>query len=122
MTESLYERIGGKSAVQATVAKLYEKILDDDLLAPFFDDVDVDTLRRSQSAFVTMAFGGPTQYTGKSLRDAHAPLVERGLTDQHFDAVATHLKNAMEELEVPIELINEALEVVGGTRDDVLNR
>ena len=122
MTPSLYERIGGEGAVSATVMKLYEKILDDDLLAPFFENSDVDSLRRSQHAFVTYAFGGPNHYQGKSMRAAHNEAVNHGLSDAHFDAVAKHLKTAMQELNVPEALIAEALAIVNSTRADVLNR
>lgn len=119
---SLYERIGGKNAVKATVVRLYEKILEDEKLIPFFEHIDMDTLRRSQSAFIVMAFGGPHQYTGKDLRTAHAPMVAQGLSDVHFDAVATHLAEAMRELGVKEELIQEALAIVSTTRNDVLNK
>jgi hemoglobin len=122
MSQTLFERIGGESAVRATVLKMYDKILADELLAPFFEDIDVEALRRSQSAFVTVAFGGPNHYTGKSMRAAHTNSVKNGLSDKHFDRVATHLKSAMEELNVPFNLINEALAIVGSTRADVLNR
>lgn len=122
MSQNLYERIGGESAVRATVLKMYEKILADEVLAPFFEDIDVEALRRSQSAFVTYAFGGPNHYTGKNMRAAHANSVKNGLSDVHFDLVAGHLKSAMEELNVPTNLIDEALNIVGSTRTDVLNR
>ncbi len=119
---SLYERIGGEAAVTATVVKLYEKILSDELLAPFFEDVDVNRLRTSQTIFVTYAFGGPNNYTGKNMRSAHKKAVENGLNDTHFDAVAGHLIASMKELNVPQELIDEAISIVATTRDDVLNR
>ncbi|MFZ4125338.1 MAG: group I truncated hemoglobin [Rickettsiales bacterium] len=122
MPNSLYQRIGGDAAVSATVVKMYEKILADDALLPFFEHIDVDALRLSQSAFVTYAFGGPNHYTGKSMRAAHQNSVKAGLNDQHFDLVAAHLKAAMEELGVPNNLIAEALAIVGSTRADVLNR
>ncbi len=122
MSKPLFERIGGEAAVKATVMKMYDKILSDDDLAPFFDDIDVDKLRLSQSAFVTYAFGGPNHYTGQGLRIAHASAVSQGLSDQHFDRVATHLKSAMEELNVPANLIAEALAIVGSTRADVLGK
>ena len=122
MNPSLFERIGGNTAVKATVIKMYDKILDDPLLAPFFDDIDVDKLRLSQTAFVTYAFGGPNHYNGKNLRGAHQSAVAHGLSDQHFNAVAAHLKAAMEELNVPTDLIAEALAIVGSTRKDVLNQ
>lgn len=122
MAKSLFERIGGDAAVKATVLKMYAKILDDDMLAPFFEDIDVEKLRLSQSAFVTYAFGGPNHYTGKRLRDAHAGAVNQGMNDVHFDRVATHLKSAMEELSVPADLIAEALQIVNSTRADVLGQ
>ena len=122
MSKSLFERIGGEPAVRATVIRMYDKILSDEELAPFFDDVDVETLRLSQSAFVTYAFGGPNHYTGKSLRSAHSGAVSRGLNDRHFDRVAAHLMAAMQDLNVPAELIDEALAIVGSTRKDVLGQ
>lgn len=120
MTESLFERIGGKDAVRATVVKLYEKILEDELLSPFFGDIDIPRLRNSQTAFVMMAFDGPNDYNGEGLRKAHQPLVDRGLSDKHFDAVADHLASGMRELGVAEDLIAEASAVVETTRDDVL--
>lgn len=122
MSKSLFERIGGESAVQATVIKMYDKILSDAELAPFFENSDVEKLRLSQAAFVTYAFGGSNHYTGKSLRTAHKHAVENGLSDAHFDRVAAHLKAAMQELNVPANLIEEALAIVGSTRKDVLNQ
>lgn len=120
MNKSLFDRIGGESAVKATVIKMYDKILDDPELAPYFENIDVNKLRLSQSAFVTYAFGGPNHYTGKSLRSAHKNAVSQGLSGRHFDLVAGHLKSAMQELNVPADLIDEALAIVGSTRSDVL--
>lgn len=120
--QSLYERIGGDNAVKATVVKMYEKVLADDLLAKFFSTTNVEALRHSQSAFVTFAFGGPNAYTGRSMRDAHRNSVNHGLSDQHFDRVVAHLQTAMRELNVPEPLIQEATAIVETTRNDVLNR
>lgn len=122
MQNPLFERIGGKEAVTETVMRLYKRILGDALLCPFFEDINVDRLRSSQTAFVTMAFGGPNEYMGASLRKAHERLVARGLSDAHFNAVAGHLKAVLEELGVADDLIAEALAIVETTRHDVLNR
>jgi hemoglobin len=75
-----------------------------------------------QIAFLTMAFGGPSRYTGRDLRTAHAPLVARGLTDLHFDRIAQHLESTLNELSVPSDLVGEVLGVVATTRKDVLGR
>lgn len=122
MSKTLYDRIGGESAVRATVIKMYDRILSDAELAPFFENIDVNALRNSQTAFVTFAFGGPNHYTGKQMRAAHGSSVKNGLNDHHFNLVAAHLKGAMEELSVPADLIAEALAIVETTRSDVLNK
>jgi len=122
MSSPLYERLGGKPAVEAAVDSFYDKIMKDALIRPFFDGVDMPRQRAKQKIFLTMAFGGPTKYTGKDLRQAHAHLVERGLNDPHFDAVAGHLKSTLVELKVANDLIDEVMTIVASTRNDVLNR
>ena len=122
MTESLYARLGGDAAVDAAVDIFYRRVLRDDKLRPFFEDVDMDGQRAKQKAFLAMAFGGPRSYSGKDLRSAHARLVARGLNDSHFDGVAGHLKATLEELEVPAPLVQEVLAIAGSTRHDVLGR
>ena len=64
---SLYERLGGANAVNAAVDIFYRKVLADDRVNGFFDDVDMDRQIAKQKGFLTMAFGGPNSYTGKSM-------------------------------------------------------
>lgn len=118
---TLYQRIGGKDAVEATVQKLYAKLLSDPMLAPFFETADMNELHRSQAAFVTMAFGGPHHYKSLDLRAVHIDARVQGLGHAHFDATLAHLQNAMRELSVPEDLIGEASAIVESTRRDVLN-
>ena len=122
MSDTVYDQIGGAGAVDAAVDLFYRKVLDDDHVSRFFDDVDMEEQRSKQRAFLSMVFGGPDEYTGKDLRTAHAPLVERGLNESHFNAVAGHLQSTLEELDVPGNLIEQVMEVAAGTIDDVLDR
>ena len=43
MSDSLYERIGGKAAVEAAVDKFYEKVLQDDRIKATSHKVEVET-------------------------------------------------------------------------------
>ena len=122
MADTLYDRLGGLAAVDAAVDIFYRKVLSDTLVSHFFDSTDMDEQRTKQKAFLTMVFGGPEEYTGKDMREAHAPLVEQGLNDSHFDSVAGHLEATLKELEVAEDLIGEVMTIAGGTRDDVLGR
>jgi hemoglobin len=119
---TLYDRLGGEAAVEAAVVSFYEKIMADELLSPFFEHLDMDAQIKKQISFMTMAFGGPSRYTGKDLRTAHAKLVAGGLHDKHFDAVAEHLRLTLDELGIDATTTSEVLDIVGGTRRDVLNR
>ena len=122
MTQSLYDRIGGEAAMNAAVDIFYRKVLADDRIKRFFDDVDMERQAAKQKAFLTMVTGGPNEYTGKDMREGHKHLVERGLNDSHFDAVMENLGATLQELNVPAELIAEAAAIAESTRNDVLNR
>ena len=118
--ESLYHRIGGKAAMDAAVTKFYKKVLADERINGFFEDVDMKRQARKQKEFLSAAFGGPKPWKGKDLRRAHKNL--DGLDDSHFDAVAENLQSTLTELKVDEKLIKEVMTIAGSVRDDVLNR
>lgn len=120
--ESLFEQLGGAAAVDAAVDIFYRKVLSDDRINGFFDGVDMDKQAAKQKAFLTMAFGGPHNYTGLDMRRGHAHLVERGLNDSHVDAVIENLGATLKELGVKDELIARVAAIAETTRDDVLGR
>ncbi len=122
MAQSLYEKLGGEAAVDAAVDIFYRKVLADDRINQFFDGVDMEQQAAKQKAFLTMAFGGPSHYTGKDMREGHKHLVERGLNDSHVDAVLENLRATLEELNVAPELIQQVIDIAESARDDVLNR
>ena len=119
---SLYDKVGGAAAVDAAVDIFYRKVLADYRINRFFDDVDMEAQIVKQKAFFTMAFGGPNNYTGTDMRNAHARLVKMGLNNDHFDAVMEHLGATMQELNVPQELIAQAAAIAESTRKDVLGK
>jgi hemoglobin len=117
---SLYDRLGGPQAIGAATEIFYRKVLADPLLASFFDDVDMDRQIAKQTAFLTMALGGPNGYTGRDLRTAHARLP--GLSDVHVDRVIEHLADTLRELGVPDTDIAAVGTVAASARNDILNR
>ncbi|MFC1750098.1 group 1 truncated hemoglobin [Pseudomonadota bacterium] len=122
MSESLYDRIGGDAAVNAAVDLFYRKVLADDRINQWFESVDMEKQHAKQKSFLTFALGGPNNYSGKDMRDAHAALVVKGLNDSHFDAVMENLGATLTELGVPADLIGEAAAIAESTRNDVLGR
>jgi hemoglobin len=119
---TVYEQIGGAKAMDAAVDLFYRKVLADDRISHFFEDVDMERQAAKQKAFLTMVFGGPNNYTGKDMRKAHAHLVKNGLNDSHFNAVLEHLGNTLKELGVPANLVQQMAQTAESTRADVLNK
>ena len=95
MESSVYDRLGGSSALRLVTEAFYQKVLADEELAPYFAFVAMDRLTAMQASFLTMAFGGPDQYEGRGLREAHARL--RDLDDRHFDKVVGYLADTLHE-------------------------
>lgn len=119
---TLFEQLGGEAAVNAAVDIFYRKVLADYRINRFFDGVDMEQQAAKQKAFLTMAFGGPNNYTGQDMRNAHARLVKMGLDDSHFDAVMENLVATLAELNVPQNLIDQVDALAQTTRNDVLGK
>lgn len=119
---SLYREIGGEGAVNAAVDIFYRKVLKDDRIKRFFAGVDMNKQAAKQKAFLTMALGGPHNYSGADMRKGHAHLVVQGLNDSHFDAVMENLGATLTELKVPAHLIAQAAAIAESTRKDVLGK
>lgn len=62
------------------------------------------------------AFGGPDEYKGKNMYEAHKALA---LNDGHFNAVAGHFVSTLTEMGVDPQVISEATFVVASTRGQV---
>jgi hemoglobin len=118
--ESLYEKLGGKPAIEAAVDRFYVKVLADERLKPIFEDINMKKQIRKQKEFLSAAFGGPIPWSGKDLRKAHANIP--GLNETHFNAVGEHLQSTLVELNVKKELIDQVMAIVAGAKDQVLNR
>jgi len=121
-TLTLYEQLGGQSAVDAAVDNFYRKVLTDDRVSSFFDGVDMDKQMAKQKAFLALVFGGPNNYSGKDLRTGHAHLLKRGLNDSHVDAIIELLGQTLMEMGVTEALVQQVAALAESTRNDVLGR
>ena len=112
-----YDAIGGGPAVSAVVNDFYERVLGDPQLAPYFEGVDMPRLKRHQVLLVTQVLGGPNNYDGRALDEAHKGL---GVDHDDFAAVAGHLTASMRDAGVPEDVIRRAIAVVASTEPDIV--
>lgn len=117
MASDLYSQLGEKEGLEAVVGDFYERVLDDDQLRPYFDDVDMDKLRAHQVLFLGTLAGGDLEYDGRDMEDAHADL---DITGSDFEAVAGHLQASLEAFDVDEEAQQAVLEAVTEYQDDIV--
>jgi hemoglobin len=114
---SLYERLGGVAAISAAVDDFYRRVTADPRLAPYFTNTDMAALRRHQVAMLAAATGGPNEYRGRIMAEAHAG---RSITDEHFDAVVGHLVETLQSLGVDDHTIGEVGSALLPLRADIV--
>ena len=111
----LYDRIGGDQAMDIAIDLFNRKLVGDDLVGRFFDDVDMEARRLKQKSLLAMALGGPYQHSGVEL------VSKLGMEARHFDRVSAILKETLEELKIGAPDIEEVMQVIETTRDAILN-
>lgn len=119
---SLFERLGGEPAFQSAVDEFYRRMLTDERVADFFEDVDMEGQIAKQKAFLTFVTGGPAAYTGRDMRTAHAHLVARGLADEHVDVVIEHLGATLLAMGASPDDVEAVAALAESVRADVLGR
>lgn len=89
-----FDRLGGAEALEQYVDEMYDRVLADPELAPFFENAQMDRLRRLQYEFLARTLDGPVQYTGGDLAAVH---IGRGISRHHFSQFVGHLADVLEE-------------------------
>ena len=122
---TVFDKLGGSASVELAVDKFYDRVLSDERIKHFFEGVDMVKQKGHQTAFLTYAFGGTSNYDGRQMRQAHKRLVEEmGMNSTHFDAVVENLVETLKEIGVSEELIKEVTAIAGATahKKDILNQ
>lgn len=118
MTDTtLYERLGERDGIRAVVDDFYDRLLDDEEIAPFFEGSDMDRLRRTQTDFLCAAAGGPETYDGPEIEAAHAhvPFEER-----HVARAVEHLEASLDAFDVPDEDAEPVVQAVARYEAELL--
>ena len=92
-TRSLYDRAGGRDAINKVVKETVRLHLVNDKIKGLLDGVDSERLIQQVTDFLVVATGGEGEYTGRDMETAHAHL---NLTNADFLAAGGDLKKAMQ--------------------------
>ncbi|MEL7258101.1 MAG: group 1 truncated hemoglobin [Pseudomonadota bacterium] len=97
MEKSLFDKYGGFSTVSKIVLTLYDRLLEDDDVGPFFDDVDLSRLIDHQTKFVSSLMGGPASFTDDHIERAHRGMQ---IEDHQFDRLKEIVEQVLSDFEV----------------------
>jgi hemoglobin len=116
-TTSLYETLGGQAVIEAVVDDFYKRILHDERISHYFSHLEMEKQREHQTAFISQVVGGPQQYTGRSMHEAHSRLK---LTKADFNAVVGHLVATLESFQVPQVHIDAVISKIATLEREIL--
>ena len=116
---TLYERLGGHEAIASVVDEFYDRMLDDERVAGFFENVDMASQRAHQTRFLSSVTGGPVEYSGADMREAHEGM---GITDEDYDIVGAHLDASLADAGVADADREAVMEEVEALRDPIVGR
>ena len=118
-SDALYRALGGTDGIGKVVDAALAEIHGDLRINIFFEKTDMADLRRLLIEQICAATGGPCEYTGRSMEEAHSGL---NLSDADFDAFVEDLVRAMDSQNVPKDLQKQLLGLLGPMRPQVVGQ
>lgn len=116
---SLYERLGGKPALQAVVGELWNVVAADARINGRFAHTKPEAFGGQLVDFLCVASGGPCQYKGQDMKKAHTGMK---LTEAEFMALAEDTTKALNKFKVPAKEQGEVIGLLASLKGDIVNR
>jgi hemoglobin len=128
--KSLYERLGGNKALEKMAREFLDALLDSATLnrqnpkvAEAHARFNTPDLRRQGTQSLTTLFcqltGGPCQYNGRSLKEAHAPLE---ISNADWAVMAKELIKVLQRNGVPRPEQQQFLAIIEQKKSDIVTR
>lgn len=114
---SLYNRLGGKTAITAVVDQFVANVAQDQRINGRFATTDIPKLKRHLVDQVCMASGGPCTYAGRDMKTTHAGMK---ISHADFNALVEDLVDALNKFKVPEAEKNELLGLLGPMKKDIV--
>jgi hemoglobin len=118
-SKTLYERLGGKPAIELVVDAFLGNVAQDQRINHRFALADLKSLRGHLVDQVCQATGGPCVYKGLDMKSAHKNM---HVTDAEFGAIVEDLIKALDQYHVPEREKGELLGALGGLKPDIVGQ
>jgi len=120
---SLYDRLGGLAPISVVVSDFLDELVPDPLLNenPAIDAarqaVPKPYLKYQLTAMVCQATGGPCQYHGRTMKDAHAHL---NISEREWTRMDVIFRDLLARHQVPEQEANELIAIIDSTKADIV--
>jgi hemoglobin len=133
---TLYERLGGEKTIVALVDDLTERVMNDPrvnferhnvskgFLRGSYDPwqpsrENVELFKKHMIEFLTLASGGPAEYTGRDVRSVHKGM---RIGNSEFDAFIGDVKTSMDKMGLPTKEKKDLLALFETTRKEIVEK
>jgi hemoglobin len=117
MERTLYDRLGGLDAITAVVESFRDTVAADDRINLKFARTDLARLRQMLIDQVCQATGGPCEYRGRSMKEAHAGM---RVTKGEFNALVDDLVKTLNHFKVGSGEQSELLAILGPLEPEIV--
>ncbi len=107
MEKTLFDKYGGFSTISKIVLTFYDRMIEDEDVGPFFDDIDLPKLIDHQTKFISSLMGGPASFSDDHIERAHRNMAIENL---HFDRLKEIVSETLVEFDVATEDVDVILE------------
>lgn len=117
--KSLYDRLGGQSAITAVVDDFTANVAADSRINKFFAKTDIPRFKKLLADQICAATGGACTYTGRDMKSAHAGM---GITNAQFNALVEDLVKTLDKFKVPEKEKGELLGILGPMKPSIVGQ
>jgi len=117
MTQSLFERLGAEPGIKAIASDLVDNHMNNPTISTRFAKTDVAGLKNAATTFITTGTGGPENYKGKDMLEAHKGM---NISANEFMAVLDDAICALEKNNIGQREQEEMLYIMYSMRSQII--
>lgn len=124
MTNTLYTRLGGDNGIARLVDDIVERHMRNPTIKARFATYDVgserlETIKRHTRAFLSAGGGGPAEYTGRGMPDAHRGM---NISEAEYIAAMDDILDALDARGMDSETRKEVLAITYSLKGEILRQ
>jgi hemoglobin len=117
--DPLFQDLGGRDGIEKIAQYTTANFLADPRIKQTFDNTNMDRFEKLLSEQFCVVAGGPCEYKGRSMKEAHKAL---GLDNADFNAVVEDLQDALDKAGVPFASQNRFLARLAPMQHDIVTK